>query len=99
MLEIATAYQLEEKEKHISRLLSLENVNVANIQLRTGETIPKHNSKREVIIIVRRGSVIFDVEGEEVVVTQNNILHMNPLEGHSLLAKEDTDLIVIQVTP
>ncbi len=98
MLAIDTIYQLKEKEKHIGRLLTLKNVTVTNIQLRTGETIPEHHSKREVIIIVRRGAVIFDVEGEEVLVTQNNILHMDPLENHSLLAKEDTDLVVIQVT-
>lgn len=99
MLEIEANYQLEEKAKHIERLLTLENVNVTNIQLKTGETIPEHHSKREVIIVVRRGAVLFNLEGGEVVVTQNNILHMTPLENHSLIAKEDTDIIVIQVTP
>lgn len=99
MLEIETSYQLDEKTKHIGRLLTLENVNVTNIQLKKGETIPEHHSKREVLIVVRRGVVLFDVEGKEVVVAQNNILHMSPLENHSLVAKEDTDILVIQVTP
>lgn len=99
MLEIETAYRLEEQKKHIGRLLTLDNVNVTNIQLQAGETVPEHHSKREVIIVVRRGAVLFDIEGKEVLLTQENVLHMNPLENHSLLAKEDTDLIVIQVTP
>lgn len=96
---IDTPYLLAEKEKHIQRVMKLENVFVANIQLKAGEEIPKHDSKKEVIIAVRKGAVMFDVEGTEVVVTEENVLHMDPLEMHSLRAVEDTDLLVIQVTP
>jgi len=96
---ISTPYRLEEKPKHIAKLLTLENMSVVNIQLKKDETIVEHDSKREVIIIVRRGAVIFDVEGTEQLVTQDNVLHMSPLEKHSLRATEDTDLIVLQVMP
>ena len=96
---ISTTYRLEEKPKHIAKLMTLENVAVVNIQLKTGETIAEHDSKREVIIIVRRGAVIFDVEGTETLVIQDNVLHMSPLEKHSLRATEDTDLILLQITP
>lgn len=99
MKMIDTPYLLEEKSKHITKLLTLDNVFIANIQLKKGETVAEHDSKREVIIAVRHGAVSFTVEGKEVVVTQNNLLHMSPLERHSLLAVEDTDLLVIQVTP
>ena len=99
MALISTPYRLEEKPKHIAKLMTLENVSVVNIQLKTGETIAEHDSKREVIIIVRRGAVIFDIEGTEKLVTQDNVLHMSPLEKHSLRATEDTDLIVLQVMP
>lgn len=96
---IKTPDYLKEKSKHIAKLLTLDNVFIANIQLKKGETIAEHDSKKEVIIAVRKGAVSFDVEGKEVIVTQNNILHMSPLERHSLLAVEDTDILVIQVTP
>jgi len=96
---ISTPYRLEEKPKHIAKLMTLENVSVVNIQLKKDETIVEHDSKREVIIIVRRGAVMFDVEGTEQLVTQDNVLHMSPLEKHSLRATEDTDLIVLQVMP
>lgn len=96
---ISTPNRLEEKPKHIAKLMTLENVSVVNIQLKMGETIVEHDSKREVIIIVRRGAVIFDVEGTEKLVTPENVLHMSPLEKHSLRATEDTDLIVLQVMP
>lgn len=96
---IPTPYKLDEKSKHIAKLMTLENVSVVNIQLKTGETVTEHDSKREVIIIVRRGAVVFDVEGTETLVTQDNVLHMSPFEKHSLRATEDTDLIVLQITP
>lgn len=96
---ISTPYRLEEKPKHIAKLMTLENASVVNIQLKKGETIVEHDSKREVIIIVRKGAVSFDVEGTETVVTQNNVLHMSPLEKHSLRAIEDVDLLVLQITP
>lgn len=96
---IQTPHRLGEKPKHIAKLLTLENVSLVNIQLKTGETIAEHDSKREVIIIVRSGTVIFNVEGTEILVTPENTLHMAPLEKHSLRATEDTDLLVIQVTP
>ena len=96
---ISTPYRLEEKPKHIAKLMTLENASVVNIQLKKGETIAEHDSKREVIIIVRKGAVIFDVEGTETVVTPNNVLHMSPLEKHSLRATEDSDLLVLQITP
>lgn len=96
---IPTSYKLEEKPKHIEKLLTLENVSVVNIQLKTDETIAEHDSKREVLIIVRRGAVIFDIEGTETLVTEDNVLHISPLEKHSLRAIEDTDLVVLQVAP
>lgn len=96
---IPTPYKLDEKSKHIAKLLTLDNVSVVNIQLKTGQTVAEHDSKREVIIIVRRGAVVFDVEGTETLVTKDNVLHMAPLEKHSLRATEDTDLIVFQITP
>lgn len=48
---------------------------------------------------MRRVAVALDVEGVEAIVTEENMLHMRPLEMHSLRAIEDTDLIVIQITP
>ena len=96
---ISTPYRLEEKPKYIAKIATLENASVVNIQLKTGETIAEHDSKRDVLIIVRRGAVIFDVEGTETLVTQDNVLHMSPLEKHSLRATEDTDLIVLQIAP
>lgn len=94
-----TIWMLNDKEKHVSKVLTLEKCTMMNIQLKTGEIIPEHDSPREVLIIVKKGSVTFTVENEEVVVTPENTLHMAPFEKHSLRATEDSDVIVMQITP
>lgn len=96
---IDTPYVLEEKAKHIQKVMKLDHVFLANIQLRKGESIPEHDSKKEVIIVVRRGAVLFTTEGIETIVTQDHVLHIAPEEMHDLRAIEDTDLLVFQITP
>ncbi|MGE6413517.1 AraC family ligand binding domain-containing protein [Planococcus kocurii] len=94
---IGTPNLLGEKNKHVQKALSFGNTKVVNMQLQTGENIAEHDSVADVIIIVRSGKVSFSVEGETVVVTPENILHMNPKEKHSLLAIEPSDLLVLQI--
>ena len=91
--------RLEQKAKHIAKLQRMENATIINIQLKKGETIAEHDSRKDVVIVVRRGSVIFNVEGTETVVEPGNMLYMKPYEKHSLLAVEDTDLLVFQIMP
>lgn len=94
---IDTKFQLTEKEKHVGKVASVENAEVLNIQLRKGEEIAEHDADKEVFIIVRRGKVRFTVEGEPVEVSPENILHMAPLEKHSLHALEDSDVVVMKI--
>ncbi len=94
---IETPYLLEEKEKNVSKVIQFDNNDVVNIQLRIGEEIKEHNADANVLIVIRRGKVIFTVEGVEQVVTTNNVLHMNPLEKHALKAVEDSDIVVIKI--
>lgn len=94
---IETPYLLEEKEKNVSKVIQFDNNDVVNIQLRIGEKIKEHNADANVLIVIRRGKVIFTVEGVEQVVTTNNVLHMNPLEKHALKAVEDSDIVVIKI--
>lgn len=92
-----TPYQLNEKNKHIQKVAGIGKTNIVNIQLQRGETVPEHDADADVVIIVRSGKVSFIVEGKTVEATAQNILHMNPLEKHSLEAVEDADLIVMQI--
>lgn len=96
---IPTPFNLTSQAKNIARVMSLENANIVNIQLKKGETIVEHDSSRDVVIVVRRGSVIFDVKGTETLITKDNVFYMKPFERHSLRAPEDTDLLVFQIMP
>lgn len=93
---INTPYYLNDMHKHIEKVLSFNNINVVNMQLQIGQTVAEHEVDADVLIIVKRGKVIFTVEGREVEVSQHNLLHMAPGERHSLRAEEVSDFIVLQ---
>lgn len=95
---IETPNALGEKNKHIQKALSFGKTKVVNMQLQAGEKIAEHDSAADVIIIVRSGKVSFDVEGQTVEVSPDNILHMDPKEKHSLTAIEPSDLLVLQIS-
>lgn len=94
---IQTPYVIEEKNKHIGKVLSQPNVEVMNIQLKEGEKIPTHHADCEVLIIVRSGIISFTVEEKKVELSSESILHMNPFENHSLESIEDADLLVLKI--
>lgn len=94
---IDTPYYLNEKHKHIEKVLSFHNTNVVNMQLQMGQTVAEHEVDADVLIIVKRGKVIFTVDGREVEVSQHNMLHMAPGERHSLRAEEVSDFMVLQI--
>lgn len=92
-----TPLKLDEKPKHVQKAGAFEKTNIVNIQLQQGETIAEHAVDADVIIIVKSGDVTFTVEGEPVKVTPETVLHMEPLEKHSLEAQSASDIMVIQV--
>lgn len=96
---IKTPNLLDEKNKHVQKVVSFEKTKVVNMQLQVGENIPEHDSAADVLIIVRSGKLSFEVEGRIVEVTPENVLHLNPKEKHSLTALEASDLLVLQITP
>lgn len=97
MEAIQVAKVLAEQSKKIGKVYAHDKFELLNIQLRTGEKVPEHNANNEVIIIVRSGEVLFNIEGKEQHLTNEDILIMKPLEKHSLVAVTDVDIIVIKV--
>ncbi|GGA34564.1 cupin domain-containing protein [Psychrobacillus lasiicapitis] len=81
----------------MSKVVQFDSHQVLNIQLRKGEEIKEHDAKEDVLIVVRKGKVLFTVKGVEQLVTTGHILHINPLEIHALKAVEDADVIVIKI--
>lgn len=97
MKKVHASYSIGEDQKYAKRLFNEENFDLIHMHLKKGEHISTHHAPTEVIIIVRDGKVIFDIEGEQVTLTEEDILYLDPYESHSLQAIEETDLILIKV--
>ncbi len=94
---INTPYQLDEKQKHIEKVLNLGYITIVNMQLQKGEVVAEHKVDADVLIVMKTGKVVFTVNGEDVEVSPQNILRMDAGERHRLKAVEASDLLVMQV--
>ncbi|RNF39667.1 AraC family ligand binding domain-containing protein [Planococcus salinus] len=95
---IETPDFLQEKRQYMHKVSSFGNTNIVNIQLRENEVVPEHEIDADVLIVVRSGSVSFNIGGEMSTVTPGKILHIEPGEAHSLKAEKACDIIVIQIS-
>ncbi|MER1986444.1 MAG: AraC family ligand binding domain-containing protein [Solibacillus sp.] len=86
-----------ERSKKIGRILLTEKIDVLNIQLRAGETVAEHNVPNTVVVVVRRGEVIFNVEGVDYHLTNEDVLALDPFENHSLEAVTDVEIVVLKI--
>lgn len=96
MQKLQIASVLAEQAKKMGKVLEHEQFDLLNVQLRAGEEIPAHNVKNTAIVIVRKGDVVFNVEGEDVALTAEDVLLFEPLEMHSLKAVTEVDIIVVK---
>lgn len=92
---IHTENELIKKDKSIKKIFGNEQSNIVNIQLKTGEGIPEHDSKDPIFIIVRIGTVKFICAGEEYTLQNSDVLFMEAREMHSVEAVTDTDFLVV----
>ncbi|HSH24332.1 MAG TPA: hypothetical protein VLA13_02165 [Massilibacterium sp.] len=92
-----TISHIAKKQKHVEKVHECLQTSIVNIQMKAGEKISKHEAKESVLVIVRKGKLAFDVSGETIELTNENILQMEPFESHSLEAIEDTDFILIKI--
>ncbi|WP_422124218.1 cupin domain-containing protein [Planococcus sp. X10-3] len=90
-------YQLNDKKKHVQKVVKFEKTNIVNMQLAAGEEIPEHDADADVLIIVNKGKLEFTVDGKIAEVAPNVMMRMTPKEKHSLKAVEDSDFLVIQI--
>lgn len=97
MMLISSPHEIGDKKKHAGRLLNQPKYDVVQIHMKKDEEITTHHAKVETLIIVRTGKVSFTVEGETVILTNENILQMDPYEEHSLTALEESDLLLLKM--
>lgn len=98
MEKIQIKQVLSETAKMVGKAHSRKNMDILTIQLQAGQQVPAHNAKETVVIIVRSGEVKFDVEGKEQLLTEEDVLIIEPFEMHSLQAVTDVDIIVMKLT-
>ncbi|MGO1923904.1 MAG: AraC family ligand binding domain-containing protein [Jeotgalicoccus sp.] len=92
---IHTENEITKKDKSIKKIFGNEQSNIVNIQLKTGEGIPEHDSKDPIFIIVRNGTVKFICSVEEYTLQNSDVLFMEAGELHSVEAVTDTDFLVV----
>ncbi|HLR43080.1 MAG TPA: hypothetical protein VK067_07575 [Pseudogracilibacillus sp.] len=97
MKMIDTLQELNGRAKHAERKIAEDKYDVIQIQMEEDEEVTEHHAREETLIIVRNGKVEFDVEGKKVILTNENLLQMDPYEKHSLKAIEKTDLILLKI--
>jgi len=94
---VDSLHDIGDKAKHASRVLNKSKYDIVQIHMKKGEELSNHHAKVETVIIVRAGKVNFNVEGEDVVLTNEQILQMDPYEEHSLQAIDETDLLLLKI--
>lgn len=94
---ITSSHDINDSRKHAVRLLKEEKFDCIHMHLKQGEKVSTHHAKTNVLIIVRTGLVEFDVEGEVITMTNEDILYLDPFEKHSLHALEESDLILVKI--
>lgn len=94
---IDALHDIGDRTKHAGRVMNEGKYDVIHIHLKKDEVIASHHAKEEALIIVRTGKVQFGVEDETVLLTNEQILQMEPYEKHDLKALEETDLILLKI--
>ncbi|MCP1145784.1 cupin domain-containing protein [Lysinibacillus endophyticus] len=97
MQKLQIASVLAEQAKKMGKVLEHEQFDLLNVQLRAGEEIPAHSINNTSIIIVRKGDVVFNVEGEDVSLTAEDVLLFDPNEKHSLKAITEVDILIVKL--
>lgn len=82
-------------EEHLTEMLSRRVVTgeremVAQISLKKGCYVPKHEHESEQITCVLKGALKFRIGGEEITVRENEVLHIPSGVPHDALALEET---------
>ncbi len=81
----------EQVNENLSRrVVSGEREMVAQISLKKGCVVPEHAHESEQITYVLKGALRFHIGGQEIVVRDNELLHIPSQVPHGAFALEDT---------
>ncbi|CAJ1313969.1 cupin domain-containing protein [Paenibacillus nuruki] len=87
---------IPQQDKKLTSIYNTEARQIVHLQLSANQEIPTHKSPKHVFIVVKIGKVAFTVSDQEIILSPNEVLIMEPDEFHSLKALEDTSILVIK---
>jgi quercetin dioxygenase-like cupin family protein len=88
---------IEEKQIARSKVLSFDNSDIVNLQVKTGERIARHQTPCNAIVTVVSGQVIFSAGDQEVMLEPGMLVHLKPHEDHELMVIKDASLLVMKI--
>lgn len=89
-------YSLKDTNTRVHNIYESDNQVVTHLNLKAGESIPRHNSDMSVVVVIYEGEVIFTEEDKEFTIKPGDIIQLDPGLAHSLKATKDSKLMVIK---
>lgn len=83
------------KPIEIQRLLETDNTAIKQINLKQGESLAPHWSPNQIFLFCLSGAAQFESEGQTEILEPGVGIFMDPRLMHSVLAKEDTRILLI----
>ena len=71
------------------QMIHTERMTIARLQIRKGAVVPLHSHENEQVSTIERGSLVFNVNGEEFVLKAGESLVLPSNVPHSARAEED----------
>ena len=72
------------------RLITGDQIMIAQIFLKKGGVVPKHQHENEQLTYVVKGAMKFKIEGRELIVRSGEVLHIPSNVPHEAVVLEDT---------
>lgn len=94
MKVVSASHNIVDNQKFTKRLFKEDSFDPIHMHFKKDKHNSTHHASTEVIISDRTGQVKFNIEGEQVTLTKEDILHLDPYEDNNLQAIEETDLMM-----
>ncbi|MBA3900579.1 MAG: cupin domain-containing protein [Bacteroidetes bacterium] len=79
-----------------SKVFESEKCKVMEMALSKGDDIKTHSSPVDALLVILEGNIIFQIEGEDVVLVKFDAYKIPAIVPHSLHAQEDSRMLLIK---
>lgn len=89
-------YKANDDIRLAEQILEEENQEITHLSLKSGGDLKTHSHPWTVVVVIYKGNVDFTGENGTQTIEPGTIIRLEPGEDHSLVALEDSDLMVIK---